>query len=421
MKVWLIQTGEPVPLTPDVKRMRTALLAEELASRGHDVVWWASSFDHGSRRFVAPGGSVERIGERIEARLLPAFGYRSNMSLSRYLDHKRVARGFRRTSGWDSDRPDLVVAATPDYHIGADAAEYAQRRGIPYVVDVRDPWPESFTDLVPTRMGRRIAGLLLTRDFAKVRRMTRGAAGIVGMMESMLEWGLAQAGRARGPTDRVFYLGTEPLPAPDPAFLISLKRQLPTDGRPFVVYVGTFGRYNHPGVIVDAFRSLRAGGRDPGFDVIIGGAGELFATIERQAKSLPGVHLTGWLQPEQIAAVLSLGSVGVVPWTKGHAFPNKAFSYFAAGLPVLTSAAGDLERILRAEEIGDFYPPGNSHTLASRLRDLLHDPGALAAMRSRVRELYRRRFLADGIYRDYADYLEGIVRSSRPKPACGPS
>lgn len=401
-----MQTGEPVPLSSDVKRMRTALLADELASRGHEVLWWASTFDHSSKSFVAGGDPVRKVGAAVEVRLLPALGYRTNISMGRYMDHWHVARKFRQALREEPPPPDLIAAATPDYHIAAAAAEYASTRGIPYVVDLRDPWPDSFVDPVPTRVGRALAKGILSADLSKVRRMLRGATGLVAMMDSMLDWGLAHAGRVRGPLDRVFYLGTEPLPEPDQSFMAMLRGKVGGNGRPVVVYVGTFGRYNHPGPIVDALRLLDEQGQDRGFDVIIGGGGELYHPIVERARGLDGVHFTGWLKAPQIAAVLALGSLGVVPWTEGAAFPNKAFAYFEAGLPILTSASGDLKRILLEEGVGSFWEPGRVEALAHGLMAMVADRERLRSMAYRVRALYGQRFTAARIYREYADHLE---------------
>ena len=409
MKVWLIQTGEPVPLTPGVKRMRTALLAGELASRDHEVVWWASAFDHGSRSFIARGGTVARISQGVEVRLLDALGYRRNLSLRRYVDHRLVASNFRKQLGAGVTQPDIVVAATPDYHIAAEAARFAFRRGIPYVIDVRDAWPDSFAEAFDNSLLQRAVRILLKKDFKKVKAMLRGAAGVVGMMESMVDWGLAHAGRKRTESDRVFYLGTEALPEPDPVFRRELSAALEgLERRPTIVYVGTFGRYNNPEVLLQAVQTLQARGEADVFNLVVAGDGDFFGAMRSQYGDLPGVHFPGWLNAAQISTVLSLGVVGVLPWTKGDAFPNKAFSYLAAGLPILTSTSGDLRRIVQEEGIGAYFQPGDAEGLADMLSGLLRDRVGLQRMSARVRELYPQRFEAATIYRWYADYLEAM-------------
>ncbi len=410
MRVWLIQTGEPVPLSESVKRIRTALLASELASRGHHVVWWASSFDHGSRNFVAPGGSTHRLDDGIELRLLPALGYKNNVSLQRYIDHRYVARCFRKEIRRDLPIPDLIVAATPDYHIAAEAGEYATRKGIPYIVDLRDVWPDSIVEALPPGPLQTLGKVALSRDFSKLSRTLQRATGLIGMMQSMLDWGLSYAGRPQGSLDRVFYLGTAPSPMPDAAFAEDLKSRLGPHEHPTVVYIGTFGRFNHPEVILSAVEEICRQIPRPPFNVIIGGEGERYASIRSKYKHLPGIHFTGWLTAREIASALSIADLGVVPWSAGIAFPNKAFSYLEAGLPFLHSAGGDLRQIAEEEGFGEFFEPGNSQMLAKQLLRLAKDPTTVSKMAQRASVSYARQFRSDTIYRHYADYLESIDR-----------
>ena len=52
MNIWLIQSGEPLPTDDTVKKMRTALLADELLAKGHSVIWWTSAFDHIKKKWI---------------------------------------------------------------------------------------------------------------------------------------------------------------------------------------------------------------------------------------------------------------------------------------------------------------------------------------------------------------------------------
>ncbi|GAI08595.1 unnamed protein product, partial [marine sediment metagenome] len=47
MRIWLITIGEPLPSDNNNDRLyRTGILAKLLIQRGHEVVWWTSTFDH---------------------------------------------------------------------------------------------------------------------------------------------------------------------------------------------------------------------------------------------------------------------------------------------------------------------------------------------------------------------------------------
>src|SRR5436309_11150696 len=97
MRVWLVQTSwEPLPLDPRARLLRTGRQAQELAAAGHEVVWWATTFDHDAKRAVAGGPGRRTVAPRFDLRLLPSPSYRGNVSLRRYLADISVARSFRR-------------------------------------------------------------------------------------------------------------------------------------------------------------------------------------------------------------------------------------------------------------------------------------------------------------------------------------
>src|SRR5512143_3374279 len=95
MNLWLMQTGEPLPLAPEVRKMRTGLLAEILLDRGHQLRWWASAFEH-QRKFMQFDTDKElTIENNMIYHIMKGCGYKKNISLSRYLDHRLIARKFR--------------------------------------------------------------------------------------------------------------------------------------------------------------------------------------------------------------------------------------------------------------------------------------------------------------------------------------
>src|SRR4051812_12454031 len=96
MRVWLVTVGEPMPEPgADHRLLRTGILSQELARRGHDVTWWASTFDHFSKKEVASVTTRrEWSGGRIVQLHVPVH-YRSNISLRRIVHNVLTAREFR--------------------------------------------------------------------------------------------------------------------------------------------------------------------------------------------------------------------------------------------------------------------------------------------------------------------------------------
>ena len=82
MDIWLFQTGEPLPIRNDVRKMRTAVLADKLLEHGHSVFWWASAFEHQRKVMVSKKDRNFDISERYTIRVLRGCKYHKNISLS---------------------------------------------------------------------------------------------------------------------------------------------------------------------------------------------------------------------------------------------------------------------------------------------------------------------------------------------------
>ena len=51
MKVWILQTGEPLQIDKNISRaMRAMNLSSTLVNRGHQVTLWSANFDHFTKR-----------------------------------------------------------------------------------------------------------------------------------------------------------------------------------------------------------------------------------------------------------------------------------------------------------------------------------------------------------------------------------
>ena len=74
MKIWLLTIGEPVPLGAGVRDRlhRTGAFARYLVSRGHEVTWWTSAFDHFRKQHLAAEDTFLTEPDGLGIRLLRA-------------------------------------------------------------------------------------------------------------------------------------------------------------------------------------------------------------------------------------------------------------------------------------------------------------------------------------------------------------
>ncbi len=405
LKVWLVTIGETHPLEKNGRRMRTAMLADKLAAKGHDVLWWTSAFDHFRKEWIF-GADVEvAVNKRLKLSILKGTGYRKNISMARIIDHRVIARKFRKESR-KAARPDIIIASTPAYDLAFEAVSYAKENDVPVLVDVRDPWPDIFLDAVPHPL-RGAARLALHKDFQMIKKTMRLADGLLAPTDTFLKWGLGYAQRERNWKDRVFYLGyekyVETLNAGRFGGLMETIK-----GKFIVFFVGAISRsYHNPMIILDA--AGRFSGRED-IHFVIAGNGELFGELKDAARGMDNVTLTGWLDQPEIAFFLRHSRVGVCPATSPVDLPtNKVFSYLAEGLPVISAFGGELKKLIEDHDIGFYYPPGDAASLAASIERLRKDHKLYKTMSSNAGRLFSEMFDAVRIYGEYAAHTEKVA------------
>ena len=113
MKFWILQTGEPLQIdTAGLRPMRAINLSTVLSEAGHEVTLWSSDFDHFSKTHRTGGRASIRLEKNIEIKLLKSRGYKSNVGLSRLLDHAQLAWDLRRQLS-TMEKPDVAFIGYP--------------------------------------------------------------------------------------------------------------------------------------------------------------------------------------------------------------------------------------------------------------------------------------------------------------------
>lgn len=390
--------------------MRSAMLAYELAERGHEVLWWTSSFDHFGKNWLSDADQKIELNKKIKVQLIHGLGYRKNISLRRIIDHKLVAAKFLNIIRNES-KPQAIISSLPTLDLAYASYRYARKNRVPYIVDVRDPWPDAILNAIPVK-AKKIVKLLMRNEYRKAKSLLSGTNYIVSVSDSFMNWALSYAGRDRKDTDKVFYIGYEKDGATEGNIAFDDNKELPTlGGNLFIVlYVGTItSRHHNPTILIEAARRL-SNYNDIHF--VIAGDGEFMGAIKERARSLDNVHLTGWLNQNQISFLLSKSAVGICPSSENSTLmTNKFFSYLSAGMPVLASYAGDIRRIIESRRVGFYYKSDDLDLFIERLLKLKTDRILYDEMSRNCRDAYEDLFESSKIYKKYADYTESVVRS----------
>src|SRR5439155_18561552 len=83
--------------------------------------------------------------------------------------------------------PDVVVTSLPPLDTVTAVADYCAARAIPFVVDVIDPWPDVFVDLLPAAM-QPVARVLSAPLSRQARKIFQRARSVTALSEQYVAW-----------------------------------------------------------------------------------------------------------------------------------------------------------------------------------------------------------------------------------------
>ena len=352
-------------------------MARELVRRGWSVTIAASDFHlHGRvyRRRASASDRTPRpeVLEGVKFAWLWAAPYERN-------DWRRVWNWLsfgRSLSTWSrsNDRPDVVVGSTPHLFAALAAWRAARRQGVPFVLEVRDLWPESLA------VGGARRGPVYWTLHALARFLYRAADRIVVLAPGVRDF-LARAGIA--PERIVLAPNGVDVAAYGPS-----TRQPRASMR--LVYAGAHGPANGLEAVLEAAALLRD---EPSvaFDLVGDGPSKPALVESARSRALANVRFHDPISKLEMPGFLAGCDGGLmilkdIPLFAFGVSPNKLFDYWGASLPVVCNVAGDVAGMVRESEGGIQARDGSGEALAEAIHRLLAMPPAeRAAMGKRGR------------------------------------
>ncbi|MFH1931664.1 MAG: glycosyltransferase family 4 protein [Pseudomonadota bacterium] len=416
MKIWLVTIGEPLPIiSEDVRLLRAGMLSEELVSRGHKVIWWTSTFDHSKKQHLFPVDKKIDLSEFYCIYLLHSVGYKKNISVRRVIDHVGVACKFKYYSQKELV-PDVIICSMPTLELSVASARYGNKHNVPVILDLRDMWPDIFVNRAPSSCRWLLRGLLAFM-FYQIRTVCRKVTAITGITPGYVEWGLQYAGRNRTHFDKDFPMGySEESPTQEKikdARSFWQEYDISSNNNDFVVCLfSSMVRQFELETVIDAARRLEKTGRR--FRFVFCGRGDALEYFKKVAEGCDTVLFPGWINKPEIWTLMRIAQVGLAPYRSTKDFvisiPNKAIEYMSAGLPVISSLKGTLQKLLLEHEAGVTYENNNEDSLFSLLCDLYDQPEKLQDMSKNAHALFKERFVAEKVYSNMCDYIEQIAQ-----------
>ena len=272
-------------------------------------------------------------------------------------------------------RPSAIIGSSPQLFAALGAWSLARRCRVPFVLEVRDLWPESLEAV----SGRR--GPFYHLLGAVARFLYRRAVAVI-----VLAKGSIPVIEAAGvPRERIWFLPNGVAPEGFP------RGERPTRDRLTLIYAGAHGPANGLDLVLEAARLL---GDDPRIRFLLVGDGPAKATLVARAKALGliNVEFRDPVSKPDLVRLMTEVDAGLMVLKDTPLFaygvsPNKLFDYFGASLPVACNVPGEVAEMLAEAGAGVQAKGPEAADLAAAVRELAAiAPRDRAAMGARGRE-----------------------------------
>lgn len=318
-------------------------------------------------------------------------------------------------AGCLAKEPEVVVATSTPLTIGIPGYLLSRLRRVPFVLELRDLWPDCVVawEVVRSKPLIRAGYWLESFLYRKARRILAVTDGI---RRELIRKGI-------DPEKISVITNASDIELFDPsgprADLAALA-QVPADAFA-CIHSGSLGFANCVEFLLDVAENLR---EMPSIHFIVLGAGSQKARLMAEAarRQLHAVHFLDAVPKTEVPAFLRSVHLGIAAFRPGPLtyifLPNKFFDYLACGLPVMVNFDGEARAHLEGANAGFYVAPHDVPACAQAIKDLAASPKRARAMAANARRLAETRFSWDHKAVDFRNAISTVLnKPSRLLPA----
>lgn len=312
-------------------------------------------------------------------------------------------------------KADVVVTTSPQFFNGLAGYLVSRLKRRPWVLEIRDLWPESILAVGAIR-NRTIIRVLEWLEMFAYRRCDHLVPVTDAFRDYMLKKGIPddKITVVKNGVDLAFYdaMGETTEHADLPASLAAL------DGKFVAAYVGTHGMAHHLETVLEAAETLR---EHPNIVFLLVGEGSEAAKLRdlRDARQLDNVVMTGQLDKAHMPAVWQLSDLSLVLLRKLDLFktviPSKIFESMAMKKPIIIGVQGESQAIVEAAKAGVAIEPENAAQLAETVLALANDTDRYHTLASNGRSYVSEHFNRERLAARLLSVLQAVAYPKNPR------
>lgn len=307
----------------------------------------------------------------------------------------------------------VVYGSTPQLLAPYAAWALATVKRVPFVLEVRDLWPESIVAAGSLREGTTVHRILVGLERFLYQRAARIVVVTDGWQDHMRSLGIDPAKMVVVPN------GTELADFEVAEARDELRREYGIDGYT-AIFAGSHGKKDGIDLIVEAAREV------PDVHFLLIGGGPMKEPMRERARELglTNIEFRDAIPKNELPRLLKACDLGLhvvspLPVFDKGMSPNKLFDYLAAGLPVVSNAKYPLRNVISDDQVGVVVAPDELAAGIERARQA--DDATKQRWQQHATDLMTSTYSRSAAAATLEDVLDTVVSQRRARLSRTPS
>jgi glycosyltransferase involved in cell wall biosynthesis len=300
---------------------------------------------------------------------------------------------------------DLVVSTSPQFFCGLSGYFVSRLHGCPWVVEIRDLWPESIHAVGAVR-GRGVIGLLERVEFFLYQRPDHIVALTSAFKRHIVKRGIAPE-KIDIVTNGADLEQFKPIPQAN-----NFRERHNLNGMFVASYVGTHGMAHALETVLKAAKVLE---NEPRIRfLLVGDGAERENLLKRKDElKLKNVLMLPQQKKESVPEILAASDACMVLLRRTELFktviPSKIFEAMAMERPIILGVDGESRKIVEESGSGVFIESENPKKLADAVLKMSRDLAWAEQIGKTGGEFVRQHYSRDHLAMKYLDVLSAVA------------
>jgi len=295
----------------------------------------------------------------------------------------------------------LYLISSPPFTMTSAAAMACRWRGLDYVFDVRDEYPDVYFS-----EGLASEQSTIGRMLRRIERANyRGA-----MMVSTVTDRIVDKIKERIPENQDKVTLVRNGFAPSIPWVSDVRKDPVT-----LLFHGNMGKFQAPEVLIQVAEKCQAMQLKVQFEVY--GWGAQIDTIKSAAERLNNLYYQGEIDHSDVPAIISKTTIGISFQGNNeisqNSFPSKVMEFIGSGIPTLVTPISEGGRFVEQHNIGKQFDPSDIDGIVQAIQAFIQGD-SIESMREKMlplRESLSRSSISDEFVRALSDQLQSSSRS----------